>query len=164
MNIPINVPLVENVFLEQLMPDKLFLDLANKKFSGYTYLAVNGKYGFEESIIIFTKGNVVGSIFLIDSYEIELFGLDAFNFGINAFGNKDGLLNIYNLNDDQIKLILIFNDKVKFDYKVDNGSLSKLNIKYNEILLDKLLSNKIEIKESKTDIFNKLNLSELLND
>jgi hypothetical protein len=164
MNIPINVPLVENVFLDQLIPDKLFLDLANKKFSGYTYLAVNGKYGFEESIIIFTKGKVVGSIFLMDSYGIELFGLDAFKFGINSFGNTDGLLNIYNLTDDQIKLILIFNDKVKFDYKIDNGSLSKLNIKYNEIILDKLLVNKIEIKESKTDVFNKFNLSELLTD
>ena len=162
MNIPVTTPLVKNVFLEQLIPDKLFLDLGTKKFSGYTYLAVNGKYGFEESIIIFTKGKVVGSIFLIDAYDIELFGLDAFNLGINSYGNKDGLLNIYNLTDDQIKLILIFNDKVKFDYKIDNGSIAKLNIKYNEALLDKLLSNKLEVKESKIDVFNRFHISDLL--
>ena len=162
MNIPINVPLVENIFLDQLMPDKLFIDLAQKQFSGYTYLAVSGKYGFEESIIIFTKGKVVGSIFLIDAYNLEMFGQVAFEFGINAFGNSEGLLNIYNLTDDQIKLILIFNDKIKFSYKFDKATVSKITFKYNTTALDVLLKDKMEVKESKSDVFNKFNLSDLL--
>jgi len=164
MNIPVTAPLVENVFLDQLIPEKLFLDLGNKKFSGYTYLVINGKYGFEESIVIFTKGRVAGSIFLIDSYDVELFGLDAFKLSVNSYGHKDGLLNIYNLTDDQIKLILIFNEKVKIDYKMDSTSISKLNLKYDETLLTKLLGNKIVVNESKTDMFNKFNISGLLGD
>jgi hypothetical protein len=51
-----------------------------------------------------------------------------------------------------------------FDYKIDNGSISKFDHKYEEELLDKLLSSKIEIKESKLDVFNKFNISGLLND
>jgi len=164
MNIPINVPLVENVFLDQLIPDKLFVDLSEKKFSGYTYLVVNGKFGFEESIIIFTKGKVVGSIFIIDAYNLELFGANAFAHGINSYGHTDGLLNIYNLTDDQIKLILIFNDQIKFNYLFDKKTISKILFKYDDKRVEGLLKDKIEIKESKLDIFNKFNLSGLLVD
>jgi len=164
MNIPINVPLVENVFLEQLIPDKLFIDLSQKQFSGYTYLVINGKYGFEESIIIFIKGKVVGSIFLIDGYNLELFGGNAFVYGVNAYGHSEGLLNIYNLTDDQIKLILIFNDQIKYNYKFDKNTISKILFKYDDKRIDSLLKDKIEIKESKTDVFNKFNLSDLLLD
>jgi len=145
------------------MPNKLFIDLQSKKFSGYTYLVINGNYGYEESILIFSKGQVVGSIYLNDFYNMSLYGKKAFDLAINSFGNKDGLLNIYNLDIDQIKLLLIFNDKIKFDFKISKSTVSKLNIKYKEELTKQLLkTNLSEQKETKPYLFERYKLSELM--
>jgi hypothetical protein len=162
MNLPVNTPLVENVFLEQLMPDKLFEDLSKKKFSGYTYLAAEGKYYFEEGILIFSSGNIIGSMYIIDGYGLQLFGADAFWKCIEEFGLKNGILNIYGLTDDQIKLVLIFNEKIKFDYKLDKSGLSKLGFKYNEADMDELLKNNSKTEISRKDLFKNLGLKELL--
>jgi len=163
MNIPTNKPIVENAFLENLMCDKLIIDLGNKKFSGYSYLVINTNLGFQEGILLFSKGDVVGSIYFNSFHGVELYGKDAFNLSINSFGYTDGILNIYRLTDEQIKLILIFNDKIKFDFKNNKINVSRLKFKYDESYLKGILKN-IEFNktDSKLDILNKLNLSELL--
>ncbi|MCK9293224.1 MAG: hypothetical protein WCY27_03825 [archaeon] len=163
MNIPTSKPLVENAFLENLMCDKLILDLGFKKFSGYSYLVINTDLGFQEGILLFSKGDVVGSIYFNSFNGIEVYGKDAFDLSISSFGYTDGILNIYRLTDEQIKLILIFNDKIKFDFKINKINVSKLKFKYDESYLKSFLKeaqfNKIDLR---ADIINKLNLSELL--
>jgi hypothetical protein len=163
MNLPLSKPLIENVFLKDINPEALFLDLNSKNFSGYTYLVVKSDYGFQESIIIFSKGQIVGSIYLNDFYNLEIYGKDAFDLSINCFGVDDGLLNIYNLDSDQIKLLLIFSDKINYNFKIKKSSVSKLSFKYNDNKLKTFINENIDKEKLlKKDLFNKYELSELL--
>jgi len=164
MNLPVLNPIVKNVPLEKILPDKLFLDLFEKKFEGYIYLTINGKYGFEESIIIFSKGRIEGLIFLINGYDVELFGKDAVNFCLNCFGAKYGILNLFSLTEDQIKLVLLFNEKMRFSLAVTtkkNISILK-DIKYNDIIIDNLLKEKVKIEKTTKEVLDDFGLDDLL--
>jgi len=163
MNLPVTNPIVKNVFLEQIIPEKLFLDLQEKKFIGYLYLVVDGKYGFEESIIVLSKGAVTGAIFLIEPYEIELYGKEAITYCINSYGHKLGQFDIFELTDDQIKLILLFNDKIKFNYPINNKKGNYFEkIKYDQNKIDLLVKDKITIDKTKKEILDERGLEELL--
>jgi hypothetical protein len=169
MNLPVKDVIVKDFFLERLEPVKLFLDLEGKKFSGYLSLIIKGDYGFEESYVIFEKGELVGFIYFLPSYDIKLFGEKAFKYCLNCYGAKDGVLNIYNLTEDQIKLILMFNDKINYNKKINSDKFKKnkkhflKNIKYNKEDLKELLKDKIQFIRSKKSIFDERGLDDLLN-
>lgn len=163
MNIPISKTLVENVSLEDVFPEKLFLDLKNKSFSGYTYLVIDSEFGFEESIIIFSKGDIVGSIYFNEFYNLEKFGKEGIELGLNCFGFKNGILNIYELSTDQIKLLLIFNDKISYNLKIKKSDFSKIKFSYDVDKLKNLLNNNINIDtQTKYSLLNKFHLSDVL--
>ncbi|MFH0905982.1 MAG: DUF2226 domain-containing protein [archaeon] len=162
MNLPVNGIIVKNVNLTELIPEKLFQDLLEKAFSGFSHITIDSKSSFEESIIIFSKGKIVGSIYLIDYYNVELFGKSAINLCFSSFGSQSGILNLYSLSEDQIKLILIFNDKIAYNYNIDKKIISKINFKYNGSEITNLLKDKIIDNDAKKDIFTRLGLSELL--
>lgn len=163
MNLPVTNPIVKNVFLEQVIPEKLFLDLQEKKFIGYLYLVVDGKYGFEESIIILSKGAVAGAIFLIESYEIELYGKEAITYCINSYGHNLGQFDIFELTDDQIKLILLFNDQIKFNYPINTKKGNYFEkIKYDQNKIDLLVKDKIKPEKTKKEMLDERGLEELL--
>lgn len=164
MNLPVLNPVVKNVPLDRIIPDKLFLDLSEKRFEGYIYLTIYGKYGFEESIIVFSKGDIDGFIFLINGYDIELYGKEASGFCLNCFGAKQGILNLFALTGDQIKLILLFNEKIKYSLAVTkskNISILK-DIKYNESIIDNLLKEKVKKEKSTKEVLDDFGLDDLL--
>ncbi len=163
MNLPISKPVVENVFMDIIEPDKLLLDLNSKLFTGFMYLVTHTKKSFEENFILFLKGNVVGSIYISNNYNLEIYGEKAFELSINSLGYKDGLLNIYELSIEQLKLVLIFNEKIKYEKNITNKNISKLKFKYNENLLDEFIKDKIpEEIEAKYELFDKFNINDLL--
>ncbi|GEM_PF-872455 len=168
MNLPVNDPIVKNVDLDKVVPHKLFFDLNQKKFDGYIQLTVDGKYGFEESFVIFEKGNIAGHIYLIEGYDIELYGKEAFDLCINSFGAELGIFNIYNLKEDQIKLVLIFNDKIKYEKNIvaekkanKNKKYFLNNIKYDQQKIDELLKDKIKTEPSQKELLDERGLDEL---
>ena len=163
MNLPVSKPMVTNVFLDIIEPDKLLLDLNQKSFTGFLYLVANTEYHFEENIIFILKGNVAGSIYLNSFYNIELFGKTALNLSFNSLGYKKGVLNIYELSSEQLKLVLIFNDKIRCDSKLDKKTISKKNFVFNPALFGSILKNKFPDRiEAKSDLFDKFNINELL--
>ncbi len=161
MNLPVNNPIVRNAPLEKIDLNKLFLELLEKKFEGYCHLTTLGKYGFEESIIILSKGRITGLIFLNPGYDIELYGKDAVLFCFNTYAQPSGRLNIFGLTDDQVKLVLLFNDKIKYSLSISEKKLPFKNLKYNEKLLDDLLSKKVAKEKSSKELFNEFNLVDL---
>lgn len=164
MNLPVTNPIVKNAPLDKIIPEKLFLDLLDKKFTGYVYLTIEGKYCFEESILILNVGKIEGAIYLIDGYDIELLGKDAIAYCLNCYGATNGRLNIFALTSDQIKLILLFNDKIKYTLAVTkNKDIPSLkNTKYNDVIIYNLLKEKIVRNKTSKDILNDLNLEDLL--
>jgi hypothetical protein len=164
MNLPVANPIVKNVPLDKIIPEKLFLDLYDKKFTGYVYLTIEGKFCFEESILILNNGKIDGAIYIIEGYDIELLGKDAISYCINCFGVTNGRLNIFSLTTDQIKLILLFNDKIKYTLAItkDKNIPGFKNIKYNDILVYNLLKDRIVKNKTSKDILNDFNLEDLL--
>lgn len=164
MNLPVVNPVVRNVPLDKIDSHKLFLDLSEKKFEGYCYLTVLGKFGFEESIMIISKGQIIGSIFLISGYDIELYGKDAILFCLNSYGVSNGRLNIFSLTQDQTKLILLFNEKIKYSLNISDKKSNSIfkNLKYNEKMLNDLLLDRTKIERSGKEVLNDFNLNDLL--
>ncbi|MDD3178098.1 MAG: hypothetical protein PHR26_01130 [Candidatus ainarchaeum sp.] len=163
MNIPISKALVENVLLKDVFPVKLFIDLKEKEFSGYIYLVIDSEFGFEESIILFLKGDICGSIYYNDYLNIEQFGRNALEFGFNCFGFRNGILNIYELSLDQIKLLLIFNDKIVYNFKIKKKDISKIIFNYNPDKLKKFVDNNINIDNvTKYNLLDKFHLNDIL--
>lgn len=162
MNLPTTKPVVENVFLDIIEPEKLLIDLNTKQFTGYIYLVIHSLHSFEENIIFFQKGNVAGAIYLNNLYNAEMLGKSAFDLSLNSLCYNDGLLNIYSLSEEQLKLVLIFNDKIKYDYNLNPKTISKLKLTFNDKLVDNLLKDKIVSIVSRQDLFNRFNINELL--
>lgn len=162
MNLPINKPLLENASLETIDPKELLLDLKSKKFSGYIYLVINDKFGFNENILLFSKGDIFGCIYLNEFFNKQIYGEDAFGLIKASFGKKsDGLLSIYNLTSDQVKLTLIFNDKIKYVVNINKKTIKKMDFKYSEEYFKKALNIKKEV-DTKHSLLNKYQLNELL--
>lgn len=162
MNLPISKPLIENVYIDIIEPDKLLLDLSSKKFTGFLYLVIQSEYSFEENFIMFLKGHITGSIYLNNKHNLEVYGQDAFKLSVNSLAYKEGVLNIYTLSEEQLKLVLIFNDKIKFDFKINQNSLSKLNLKYDKLLFNNIFKNKLQKTQLRSELFEKFNINELL--
>lgn len=164
MNLPVTNPVVKNVPLEKIDVPKLFTELCEKNFEGYSYLTILGKYGFEESILILSKGKVIGSMFLIAGYDVELYGKDAMSLCLNCYGSNNGILNLFGLSDDQTKLILLFNDKINHTINIVDKKKNFLfkNLKYTDTLLNNLLKEKIKEEKTKKQILNEFNLNDLL--
>jgi len=164
MNLPVTNPIVRNVSLEMVDVNKLFLDLSDKKFDGYAYLTILGVCGFEEVVVVLSAGKINGIIFLMPQYEIELYGKEAILFGLNSFGSKQGILNIFGLTQDQIKLILLFNEKIKFPVVISNKSKKSIfeKVDYNPKIIETLLNDRITIEKTNKDILNDFNLNDLL--
>ncbi len=162
MNLPISKPVVENVYLDLIEPNKLLQDLNTKQFTGFTYLTIHSAHNFEECIIFFLKGNVAGSIYINNTYNAELFGKNALDLSFNSLSYSDGLLNIYQLSEEQLKLVLIFNDKIKHSFNLDAKSLSKINFTYKEELFKNILKDKIVEVYPRSQLFDKFNITELL--
>lgn len=164
MNLPVTNPIVKNAPLNKIITEKLFLDLFDKKFTGYIYLTIEGKYCFEDSIILLNNGKIEGAIYIVDGFDIELLGKDAISFCFNCFGANNGKLNIFALTSDQIKLILLFNDKIKFSLEIKKKKEipSLKNVKYNEALIYNLLKDKIVKNKTAKDVLNDFNLEDLL--
>jgi len=163
MNLPVSKPIVENVFLEVLEPNKLLSDFVNKKFTGFLYLVISSKNNFEENILFFEKGDVVGSIYLNNTCNLNINGLDAFKLSMNSLSFKDGILNIYELSGEQLKLILIFNEKIKYFHKLDSKIISKMEFNYDESLFENMFKDKIDFDiKPRYNLFGEFNINDLL--
>jgi len=169
MNLPVNNIVVKDIFLKELDVPKLFIDLESRKFTGYLALIITGKYSFEESFVILDSGKICGAIYLIDQYDVILYGQKAFDLSMNAFSAKKGVLNIFELNQDQLKLVLLFNNKINF-VKIINGKkykkqkkhfLNNLKI-YDPKIVEEILDDKIETKVSKKRLLDERGLDQLL--
>lgn len=165
MNLPVTNPIVKNVSLNKIDINRLFMDLYDKKFEGYCHLNILETHGFEESILVMSKGEIIGSIFLIPGYDIELYGVEGLLYSMNSYGSKEGVLNIFGLSSDQINFVILFNDKIKLSKHIFPEKKKEFifkNLKYNANLTKEILLGKTKEEKSNKDILNEFNLNDLL--
>ena len=162
MNLPISDHLVVNFPVSKLVSEKLFLELKTKKFTGYSYITIYQENGFEESILFFLNGKIVGCIYVIDNLDLYLYGKDAFSLCLNVFEVNDGVYNLFSLTDDQLKLILLFNEKIKFEKDISDVKFTKEVLAYNKQRREIFFKDVPSDGFQKKDLFNKFNISDLL--
>ena len=92
----------------------LLKELARKSFTGYLALMVRGTGGLEEGTLIYDSGRIVACTYEYLRHDKLLFGSDAFPRIGNASAAKKGAVDIFQLSQDQVKLIAAFNDKMAF--------------------------------------------------
>jgi hypothetical protein len=169
MNLPIKKPILVDIEVENIMPKKLFVDLSANNFDGFINLTNNTDNGFEEGFIIFEKGKITGCMYFVDFYDIHLYGKEGFDYSVNLLGAKKGILNIFELSEDQIKLVLLFNNKIKYELglitkkELRNKKYFLNNLIYNDKLLPLLLKDKINVDKSQKELLDQRGLDDLLN-
>jgi len=89
-------------------------ELARKAFTGYLALMVRGAGGLEEGTLIYDSGKIVACTYEYLRHDKLLFGSDAFPRIANAAAAKKGVVDLFQLSQDQVKLITAFNDKMAF--------------------------------------------------
>ena len=92
----------------------LLKELTRKAFTGYLAIMVKGVGGLEEGTLIYDSGKMVACTYEYLRYDKLLFGSDAFPRIANASAAKKGVVDLFQLSADQVKLIAAFNDKMAF--------------------------------------------------
>lgn len=95
----------------------LLQELARKAFTGYLALMVKGAGGLEEGTIIYDSGKIIACTYEYLRHDKLMFGSDAFPRIANATAAKKGVVDLFQLSADQVKLITAFNDKMAFSPK-----------------------------------------------
>jgi len=95
----------------------LLKELARKAFTGYLSVMIRGAGGLEEGTLIYDSGKMIACTYEYLRYDKLLFGSDAFPRIANASAAKKGVVDLYQLSADQVKLITAFNDKMVFSPK-----------------------------------------------
>lgn len=95
----------------------LLKELARKAFTGYLAIMVRGAGGLEEGTLIYCSGEVVACTYEYLRYDKLMFGSDAFPRIANATAAKKGVVDLFQLSADQVKLITAFNDNMAFSPK-----------------------------------------------
>ncbi len=92
----------------------LLKELARKAFTGYLALMVKGVGGLEEGTLIYDSGKIIACTYEYLRYDKLLFGSDAFPRIANAAAATKGVVDLFQLSADQVKLITAFNDMMAF--------------------------------------------------
>ena len=135
----------------------LLKEFSRKLFTGYLAFTIRGKGGIEEGTIIFDSGKLVACTYEYLRYDKLLFGSDAFPRIVNATAAKKGVVDLYQLSADQVKLITAFNDKMVFTPSASDfasfGTVTEFSPFYEEQI-------KEPKKEDREQLLKRLKLSE----
>ncbi|MFH1443253.1 MAG: DUF2226 domain-containing protein [Candidatus Micrarchaeota archaeon] len=89
----------------------LLKELKDKAFNGYLTLTLQGVGGVEEGITVFDNGKIVAAFYEYLKYNKQVMGDLAFQRVMNGSAAKHGIIDIYQLTNDQVQLILAFNEQ-----------------------------------------------------
>jgi hypothetical protein len=89
----------------------LLRELQAKMFNGYLCITVKGVGGLEEGVMVFDNGKIVASVYEYFKYNKTILGDQAFFRVLNASAAKHGVIDLYQLSNEQVQLILAFNEQ-----------------------------------------------------
>lgn len=162
MNLPIGEIIEENLVLSQIEVKGLLEALIEKEFTGYIANTIDGFAGIEEGILLFKKGNLIGSYYEYTNYDIVVYGSPAVNHTLNSLTAEKGIMDIISLSNQQADLVTAFNDRLKITIKFKKGELLGLvRRRYTTEHAEKTLSKVIEKHESRKSVLKRLGLSEI---
>ena len=92
----------------------LLLELRTREFNGYVSIAVKGTGGIEEGTLLMEKGKVIGCSYEYLRHGKTFAGQKAFERVLNATAAKEGVIDVFELEIQQIDLTLAFNENLVY--------------------------------------------------
>ena len=111
MNLPSGVAIKTAIDVATIDFGALIKELRDKTFNGYLAITVQGIGGIEEGIVVFDNGKIVASFYEYFKHNKQVMGDLAFQRIMNASAANRGVVDIFQLNNDQVQLILAFNEQ-----------------------------------------------------
>lgn len=135
MNLPHGTPVKTGIDVASVDFLALLRELQTKMFNGYLAITVKGGNGIEEGLMIFDNGKIVATAYDYFRYAKTVLGDQAFYRVLNASTAKHGVIDLYQLSNEQVQLILAFNEQAisiptEKDFK--SIKLDRFNLAYEE--------------------------------
>ncbi|MEK6954826.1 MAG: DUF2226 domain-containing protein [Candidatus Micrarchaeota archaeon] len=111
MNLPPGIPVKVGIDTAAIDFPSLLKELKDKVFNGYLAITIEGSSGIEEGIVVFDNGKIVASFYDYFKYAKQIMGDLAFQRVMNAAAARHGISDIFQLTNDQVQLILAFNEQ-----------------------------------------------------
>lgn len=162
MNITAGTPFELGKGLESIRPKDYLANLMQKGFSGYACVAVHGKMGLEEGVLVFHSGSIVSSeynyFYFNKSFKAEQ-GLEK---SLNAFLSSAGILDAFSLTSSQVQLVLTLNEENNLKTQITPANLS-FPVSFSYSYEDELRKEKPEEEEvTKEEMLKRLGLTRLV--
>ncbi|MEK6958007.1 MAG: hypothetical protein AABW99_03450 [archaeon] len=162
MNLPVGEVISRGVNLKDVDAKRLIESFYDKKFSGYLVATLRGYDGLEEGVLLFKEGSLAASLFEYDFYGVTIFGDAAIPQVFNSFAATYVVADVVYLSNQQVDLVTAFNDKSRLTKEIKKSDVGRLIPNaYSADFAKQTLSQVVDKKESKKDIFKKLGLGGL---
>ena len=162
MNLQYGKPLKTGLDLASTDFVKLLSELLGRKFSGYVCVCVKGGQGIEEGTLFLdaTAGRIVGATYTYMKHGVTVNGKPAFERIMNATAAKQGVIDAYELDAEQVHLALAVNDDLIFvpDLQQLRGiKVEKFSVFYEQEILKQAPAP----KQNAENLFKKFGISGL---
>ena len=157
MNLPAGKPVETGVEVQSVDASKYVTKLMNEKFNGYLCVAIHGKEGLEEGVIVFNEGSIVSSNYDYYKFNKSFLAEEALERSLNALNAKIGVIDLFALNSYQVQLILTLNEENNLKEVVTKDNLEIKNY-FNEDYEKEVIDKAGEVT-SKVDLFKKFGLT-----
>lgn len=158
MDLPLGMPLQQNLKTANADMLNIMLELMGKQFTGYIIVTINGFDGIEEGAILFRKGAIIGAGYEFMKYGVTIEGNNAFEIVLNAFRAKHGIIDIYSLTTQHMDLLTAFHEKMLMSLQIEPKNLKKI---YPKEFSDKYAKEVIKQQKevTKYDLFRKAGIA-----
>lgn len=135
MNFPTGTPVKTAIDAQAVDFVALLKELKGKLFNGYVCLTIQGRGGIEEGVIVYDNGKIVGCSYEYLAHQREFLGDAAFSRTMNASLASNGIIDVFQLRNDQVQLILAFNEKIiclPSDAELDKFNSTQFNSAFED--------------------------------
>ena len=162
MNLPVGDIIEENLILSEVDVKGLIEALIDRQFTGYIVNTIEGIAGIEEGVLLFKKGDLLGSFYEYTNHEKSIFGKNAIDPTFNSLAAEKGIMDIISLSSQQADLVTAFNDKIKIVQMFKRSELLGLvRRRFSTSFAQNTLKNVVGKGESRKSVLKRLGLSEI---
>jgi hypothetical protein len=152
MNIASGTPVQKGVSLSDINPKDYIVELMAEKFNGYTCVAIKGKNGIEEGVLVFHDGKIVSSDYEYYRYNKRVVSEEGLLRTLNAFLASKGVMDSFSLSPYQVQLIMTLNDDCNLKNEITSSASLPFPNAFSYSYEEALVETKRETKEYAKDV------------
>ncbi len=138
----------------------LVRELFGKRFSGYLALSLKGSRGLEEGVLMFDAGKIVACTYEYFAHDKRVLGEKAFPRILNAANARIGVIDLFQLTDEQVKLVLAFNEAAVY-LPNERAMLQFKTTEFSTSFEDEVATVPAAAAPAKTELMKKFGITEM---